>query len=176
MSIFGPEVALLIIDMIHDFVSSDGAMYVPDAEDIIPAIKRLSEEARNSGSPVIYICDSHGSSDPEFGAWPHDAQNGKPEVQIAPQLSPMPGDLVMRKRQYSSFFGADLDTLLKELGITKLVLTGAAVDIHIRFAAEDACKRGYQVVVPGKCVAALSESDKEEVLGQIQRIFNAEVI
>jgi nicotinamidase/pyrazinamidase len=176
MSIFGPKVALLIIDMIDDFVSSDGVMYVPGAEDIIPTIKLMSDEARELKSPVIYICDSHSPSDTEPGTWLRYAENGTPEVQIVPQLAPGPGDFVVTKDRHSSFFGTDLNTLLEELGATKLVLTGAAMDIWMYLTSEDAHKRGYQIAVPRRCVVALSESDKEEVLEQIQRLFGAEVV
>ncbi len=63
MSIFGPAVALMIIDMVNDFVSPNGSMYVSGVEAIIAAIKQLSDEARNSESPVIYICDSQEGSE-----------------------------------------------------------------------------------------------------------------
>jgi len=176
MSIFNPQIALLIIDMINDFVSKDGVMHVAGAEEIIPAIKQMSEEARNSGSPVIYICDLHRSSDIEFETWPRHAEDGTRGAEIVPQLSPAPSDFVIRKRRYSSFFDTDLDLLLKELGVVKLVLTGAAVDICIYFTAGDAYMRGYQIVVPRRCVAALSESDQQSTLRQMQRLFQAEII
>ena len=176
MSVFGTKVALLIINMITDFVSKDGVMYVTGAEEIIPAIKQVSDEARSSKSPVIYICDSHRSSDIEFETWPRHAEDGTSGAEIVSQLSPVPGDFVIRKRRYSSFFGTDLDLLLKELGVTKLVLTGTPVDICIYFTAGDAYMRGYKIVVPRRCVAALSESDQEAVLKQMQRLFYAEVI
>jgi len=160
VSIFSPEVALLIIDMVNDSVSRDGSMYAPGAEDIVPAIKQLSDEARSAGSPVIYICDMQGT----------------PEAEVALQLKPEPGDFVVRRHQYSSFFGTDLDMLLNEMEVKKLVLTGTAVEICIYFTAADAYMRGYQIIVPEKCVVALSEGDTEAALDQMQGLFKAEVI
>lgn len=160
MSIFSPEVALLIIDMANDSVSRDGSMYVPGAEDIVPAIKQLSDEARIAGSPVIYICDMQGTS----------------EAEVVSPLKPEAHDFVVRRHQYSSFFGTELDTLLNELGVTKLVLTGTAVEICVYFTAADAYMRGYKIIVPERCVVALSEGDAESALDQMQRLFDAEIV
>ena len=176
MSIFSPEVALLIVDMVNDFVSEDGAMYVSGAGAVIPAIKQIADEARSLESPVIYICDSHEASDTEPGTWPRYTKNGIPGIEIVPQLSPAPSDFIVRKHQYSTPFGTDLDLLLRELGVTKLVLTGTAVDVCIYFIAQDAHRKGYEIVVPRECVVALSEGDKETSLKQMEQLFNAEVI
>ncbi|MFC1718283.1 cysteine hydrolase family protein [Candidatus Poribacteria bacterium] len=176
MSIFGSEVALLIIDMVNDFVSEDGAMYVSGAEEIIPAIKQMADEARSLESPVIYICDSHDVPDAESGTWPRYTENGTPGIEIVPQLRPAPSDFIVRKHQYSAPFSTDLDLLLKELGVAKLVLTGTAVDVRIYFIAQDAHKKGYQIVVPRECVVALSEGDRDASLKQMEQLFDTEII
>lgn len=176
MSIFGQEVALLIVDMVNDFVSRDGAMYVAGAEEIIPTIRQIADEARSMESPVIYICDSSNISGTESGAWPRHIENGTRGIKIVPQLSPAPSDFIVRKHQYSPPFSTDLDLLLRELGVTKLVLVGTAVDICIYFIAQDAHKKGYQIIVPQGCVVALSEGDKEISLEQMEQIFDAEII
>lgn len=176
MSVFGPAVALIIVDMVNDFVSQNGSMYVPGIEVIITGIKQLSDEARNAESPVIYICDSQEDSEAESGTWPRYTEDRKSGTEIIPQLKPSPSDFVVRKHQYSTPFGADLDLLLRELGVTKLVLTGTAMDVCIYFIAQDAHTRGYQIVVPENCVVALSESDKKDSLKQMEQLFDAEII
>ncbi len=176
MFIFGPEVALLIVDMVDDFVYKDGMMYVSGAADIVPAIKRMSDEARSAKSPVIYICDSYAASDTDSGTWSRQLQDRSPGTEIVPQLSPAPSDFVVRKHQYASPFSADLDMLLKELAITRLVLTGTTVDVCIYFIARDAHRKGYQIIVPRECVVALSENDEEATLKQMEQIFDAEIV
>ena len=176
MSIFGQGMALLIIDMISDFASRDGIMYVSGAEEITPAIKRMSDEARIAKCPVIYICDSRVASNADSGTWPRRSEDKTPGTEIVSQLSPAPSDFVVRKHQYSSPFSADLDTLLRELDVTKLVLTGTAVDVCIYFTARDAHKKGYQIIVAAECVVALSEGDKTASLRQMEQTFDAEII
>ena len=176
MSIFSTEVALLIVDMVDDFVSRDGMMYVSGAEEIVPAIKRMSDEARSAKSPVIYICDSYGESDTGFGTWSRQSQDRPPGTEIVPRLSPAPSDFVVRKHQYSNPFSADLGMLLKELEVTRLVLTGTTLDVCIYFIAREAHREGYQIIVPRGCVVALSESDEGATLKQIEQLFDAEIV
>jgi len=67
------EDALLIIDMLNDFVHPKGALYIPGAEKIIPNVKRELDRAHQSGIPVIYVNDAHQPDDPEFKVWPKHA-------------------------------------------------------------------------------------------------------
>ena len=59
MGLFGEHSALLIADMIFDFVDPTGKLYVPGVESIVPYLKRLIGEARLAGVPVIYVNDAH---------------------------------------------------------------------------------------------------------------------
>jgi nicotinamidase/pyrazinamidase len=59
--------ALLVIDMLNDFVAPDGALYVGDTvKHIIPEIQKKISKYRADGTPVIYVCDSHEKNDSEF--------------------------------------------------------------------------------------------------------------
>ena len=50
-----PKEALLIIDMLNDFVLEEAPLEVPDTRTAIPSIKKEIEKARDGGDPVIYI-------------------------------------------------------------------------------------------------------------------------
>jgi len=122
------------------------------------------------------LCDSHEASEAESGTWPRHTADGKQGIEIVPQLVPAPSDFIVRKHQYSTPFSEDLNLLLNELGVTKLVLTGTTVDVCIYFIAQDAYKKGYQIIVPKNCVVALSEGDEEASLEQMKELFDAEII
>lgn len=51
--------ALLIIDMLNDFICPEGALYARGSEKIIVRIKEEKEKARSESIPVIYLNDSH---------------------------------------------------------------------------------------------------------------------
>ena len=58
------------IDSQLDFLYPAGALYVPNAERIVPAIARLNRFAAAHGIPVVSTTDAHAENDPEFSVWP----------------------------------------------------------------------------------------------------------
>jgi nicotinamidase/pyrazinamidase len=63
--------AFFDIDTQLDFLYPAGALYVPKAERIVPAIARLNRYAAEHGIPVVSTADAHTEDDPEFKIWPH---------------------------------------------------------------------------------------------------------
>ena len=55
--------ALLIIDMLKDFLLPGAPLEVPAARAIIPNIKKMIEEAHKLNIPIIYLCDRHKPDD-----------------------------------------------------------------------------------------------------------------
>lgn len=68
--------ALVIVDMLNDFIKKGAPLEVPLGRKVIGPIRRLLDKARHSSIPVIYICDRHLPSDPEFEVWPKHAVVG----------------------------------------------------------------------------------------------------
>jgi nicotinamidase-related amidase len=111
--------ALLIIDMLNDFVREGAPLEVPDTRVIIPVIRREIVKAHAAGYPVIYVCDAHAPDDKEFSkfGWPAHAAKGTRGAEIIDELRPTGNDIVIPKATYSGFYGTELDTTLRRLGI-----------------------------------------------------------
>ncbi|MFY9944434.1 MAG: isochorismatase family cysteine hydrolase, partial [Exiguobacterium chiriqhucha] len=77
---------------------------------------------------------------------------------IAKRIAPEDKEYFIIKPRHSTFYGTQLDILLRQLDVTSLVLTGVASDICILFSANDGYMREYELHVPRDCVAA--ETDK----------------
>ncbi|MDE3102865.1 MAG: cysteine hydrolase, partial [Chloroflexota bacterium] len=106
--------ALVVVDMIHDFVHEGGALYCgPSMALVVPVIQRELERARAAREPVVYLTDAHLPDDAEFRMFPPHALVGTPGAEIVPELAPSAGDVVVPKRRYSGFFGTDLDITLR---------------------------------------------------------------
>src|SRR5215467_4010010 len=58
------------VDTQLDFLYPVGALYVPGAERIVPAVERLNRYAASQGIPVLSTADAHAENDPEFTQWP----------------------------------------------------------------------------------------------------------
>ena len=70
--------------------------------------------ARSAGIPVVFVRVARRSGPAE------DA----PETQVVPELAPRPGEPVVVKRRIGAFTGSDLDMVLRDLGVRRLVLAG----------------------------------------------------
>jgi nicotinamidase-related amidase len=163
--------ALLVVDMLNDFVMLRAPLEVEGAREIVPNMAERIDLARTSGSPVIYLCDSHGKEDPEFRVWPEHAVRGTEGAEVVEGLEPAVGDTVLHKTTYSGSFGTRLNDILRDKQITKLTITGVATSICILYTAVDAYMRGYSVEVPEDCVAGLNPEDHEFALKQIRRVL-----
>jgi nicotinamidase/pyrazinamidase len=173
---FESDSALLIIDMLNDFIDDQGSLVVPGAGRIIPRMQQILEDARKQGLTIIYITDSHREDDHEFRYWPAHAVSDTWGGEVIEALYPQPGDYVIPKRRYSAFFGTDLDTYLRELGIRKLYLTGVLTNICVYATALDAAMRNYEVAVFRDAVASLSEETDRFIFQQLEDVVQAQLI
>lgn len=167
----GKHEALLVIDMLNDFVLEGAPLVVEGARGIIPAIRDRIEDARKRGASIIYVCDRHAPDDAEFKYWPPHAVSGTPGSEVVRELAPRPGDIVVPKTRYSGFYGTQLDRILEERGVGRLTLTGVLTNICILYTAADAIMRGYEVSVPEDSVASTAPEDHRFALRQINEIL-----
>ncbi len=167
--------ALLIIDMLRDFVEPKGALPVPEAKSIIPAINREIAKARAAGEPVIFVCDSHAPNDREFKLWPKHAIAGSEGAKIVSELDFKKGDAVVKKKTYSAFYKTRLEKILKKRGADTLVLTGVLTDICVLHSASDAYLRRFKVLVPSDATASVSKERHEWALKHMREVLAARV-
>lgn len=175
--IFMHKEALLVIDMLNDFVLPGAPLEVPAARAIIPVIRNEIGKAHAVGNPVIYVCDAHEPSDREFRkfGWPAHAVKGTTGAEIIEELKPTGEDVVIYKRTYSGFFGTILDATLKRLGVDALRLTGDVTNICVLFTASDAVLRDYEVTVLENGVAGLAPEDHEAALRIMKNVLGVQI-
>lgn len=125
------QVALLVVDV------QVGVMrHTWDAERIIQNICIAVQKARGAGVPIIWIQHSENEMTDDSPAW-----------QIVPELSPVQGDIHIHKHYNSAFEQTSLQETLTQLGITHIVLVGAATSWCIRATAYAALERGYNLTL-----------------------------
>jgi len=168
--------ALLIIDMLNDFVHPNGVLYSPLSARTIPYIKERLLSSREKGLSIFYICDSHLKTDKEFDRFPPHCIKGTWGAQIIDELAPKNGERIIEKRRYSGFLGTDLDISLKELGINELIITGVVTNICVLYTSYDARMLGYKVVIPRNCVASFSEELHKFALNELENTLGVEII
>jgi len=169
------KTALLISDMLGDFVYPKGKLFVPDTRKTIAPIRNLVQKARKAQALVIYIQDWHRPDDPEFSIWGKHAVQETPGAKVIPELLPSSKDFIVRKRTYDPFFATDLDLLLRQKSIESLVITGTVANICVLHAAGSASLRGYEVIVPIDTISSLNPFDYQTALRQISFVYQGKL-
>jgi nicotinamidase-related amidase len=171
-----PAKALVVIDMLQDFLSPAGNLYIgSEAARVVPAVAAALERARGEGWTVIFVCDSHRRDDKEFAMFPAHCLGGTPGAGVEPELAPQPGELVIPKRRYSAFFGTDLDLTLRERGVEELVLVGVCTNICVLYTAADARMLNYGVTVAAGATASFDRAAHEFALAQMESVLGCVV-
>ena len=131
-----PDTALLIIDVQVGIV--DGFNAYRGAE-VLGHINHLRANARAGDIPIVYI-----QHDGEKG---HPLEVGSEGWKIHPQIGPVEGDLVIRKRASDSFFETALQHELDARGIKYLIITGCMTEYCVDTTARRAVSLGYDVTL-----------------------------
>lgn len=170
--------ALLVLDMLNDFVLKGAPLEVPDTRKIAPVVKKEIDKAHAAGNPVIYICDAHAPDDREFSkfGWPAHAVRGTDGARVFEELRPSREDIIITKATYTGFFGTDLEETLRRLGVDSLRLTGTVTHICVMFTAMEAVLRDYRVTVVEDGVAGISREDHEAALRIMKNVLGAEIV
>jgi nicotinamidase-related amidase len=122
--------ALLVMDVQQGIVDR-----FQDDSGYLPRLRRATDAARESGTPVIYVVIGFRTGHPEVSprnksfralAQGSGFAEGDPGAAIHPEVTPERGDIVVTKKRVSAFAGSDLDMVLRAGGIDELVLTGIA--------------------------------------------------
>lgn len=168
--------ALIIIDMLNDFVNKDAPLKVPGIENTIKPIKREIKKIRHSGDHVIYLCDSHTEDDSEFEYFPPHAIKGSPGSEIIDELSPESSDIIINKKYYSGFYKTDLEDTLNKKGCNSVIICGCVINICVLFTAVDAFMRGLDVTVIRDAVASFNKEDHDYMIRYFKEILKIRVL
>jgi nicotinamidase-related amidase len=124
---------LLVIDVQNGVVAR-----APRRDEIVANIAALVDRARAEQVPIVWV--QHTSED---------LPPGSEEWQYVPELVRRESEPVVHKRYGDSFEATDLEPVLAERGIGRLVVAGAQSDACIRSTIHGAFVRGYDVTLVG---------------------------
>ena len=166
--------AILVVDMLNDFLKPGGKMVLDTGKVIIEPIRKLLEWGRKNGIPIIYVNDSHQlglREDREFKKRAEHCIDGTWGAEVIEELKPKNDDFMIKKSRFSGFYETNLNLTLKDLKIDTVVVVGVVTNICVRSTVHDAFFRGYQVLVPRDCVMATGEREQESSLYDIETHF-----
>ena len=161
------------IDTQIDFVYPAGALYVPGAEHILPAVAELNRRA----PLVISTMDAHSEDDPEFRIYPHHCVVGtagqqKPASTLVEQRATLPAvaegarQLILEKQKLDCFSNPQLRPLLAELDAERYVVYGVVTEICVRLAAFGLLETGERVELVTDAVKALGQQAADKMFAE----------
>jgi len=189
MRAYDPGAALVVVDLQNDFADPSGSLSVAGGAEIIPVVNAALWDAANGGAFVVATQDWHPDSTPHFakdgGVWPVHCVANSWGAELHQALS-LPSDAPRVRKGangedgYSGFTMRDpitgdeapteLDGLLRERRIERVVVCGLATDYCVKATALDAVRLGYEVELLGAAVAAvdLEPGDGERALEEMR--------
>ncbi len=147
------DLAVLSIDMQAEYYLADGPLRVPEGDAVLRNVRALLDSERPAGVPVIHI--RHVSRDPHdltFAA-------GSPNVEFMPDVAPVNNEIVITKGLPGAFHLTDLDQILRDLGVSTVLICGLLSFMCCDTTAREAHARGYQVLFVKDATAALPLGD-----------------
>ncbi|MFJ5966170.1 isochorismatase family cysteine hydrolase [Bacillus sp. NPDC093026] len=166
--------ALLIIDMINNFDFNMGHVLAEKTKQITTKILALKQLAFKEKWPIIYINDHYGIWKADIQAVIKKCENERSRP-ILEKIAPSSHDYFLIKPKHSAFYGTALETLLNELGVQEIILTGIAGNICVLFTANDAYMREFNLIVPKDCIASNNNRDNDYALTMMKNVLLANI-
>ena len=149
------KTVMVVVDMQNDFVAEGANLQSAQAAAMVPKLSATLKACREKGIRVVYTAHVHRRDGSDMGLYddlyPPIADrsslvDGTPGAEIFKDLMPAPGEHIIKKHRYSAFFATDLDLILREWGITTVVISGTTTENCCHATARDAMFHNYKVV------------------------------
>lgn len=165
--------ALLFIDPYNDFLSEGGKLWpavkdVAEQQDLLANLRRVTDGVRQAGLQV-FIVPHHRYAPGDCSHWINASPYQKASAELAPfakdswggewhpDFAPREGDVIVQNHWgQSGFANTDLDMLLKQHGIRRVILVGLLANTCVESTGRFAMELGYQVTLVKDATAAFT--------------------
>lgn len=188
MSRYDERTALVVVDLQNDFADPAGSLSVVGGDAIVPEVNAQVRAASDAGALVVATQDWHPASTPHFardgGIWPVHCVGGTWGAELHPAFV-LPADaprirkgangedgysgFTMRDPRSGEEVPTELEGLLRDGGIERVIVCGLATDYCVRATALDARRLGFEVELLSAAVAAvnLDPDDGERAIAEL---------
>ncbi|HEY8174018.1 MAG TPA: isochorismatase family cysteine hydrolase [Dehalococcoidia bacterium] len=169
--------AVVVVDVQRAFTDLLGESLSPPLGEVLPNITRFLTGAREVGATVFLVRiivapDEHSSN---TLIWPESLREqlrpGAAGTEWDPCIAPGAGDIEVVKQRYSSFFGTNLDAMLRERDIETVVNCGLTTNVCVQSTVRDCWQRDYQTITVSDCCSESGEGAHSSALLSIARNF-----
>ena len=177
MQRYDARTALVVVDLQNDFADPAGGLSVAGGDATVPIVNGEIALASAAGATVVFTQDWHPETTPHFakdgGIWPVHCVGDTWGAELHPDVTVPDGALRVRKGTngedgYSGFTMRDptggesipteLEGLLRERDIRRVVVVGLATDYCVKATALDARRLGFDTFLLTDAIAAVDLS------------------
>lgn len=176
------------VDTQADFMLAGGKLYVPEAERIIPSLKRLADAAREGKVFLVSSTDAHTLEDPEFQQWPPHCLRGTtgqlkipetllpsfyvltncPQAPVPENVAEKYRQVILEKQALDVFTNPNTDRLLAVLGSEpEFVVFGVVTEYCVWHTAKGLLDRGRRVALVTDAIQTLRPDDGQRALDEL---------
>lgn len=130
--------ALLLFDFTHQTCSAERR---PRCAASVPKLKKLLDDARANNMFVVWSVATADSK----------------ATDILPEIAPRAGEPVLPSLGPDKFLKSDFEQMLRDRGVTSVIITGTAAHTTVLHTGGEAALRGFKVIAP---VDAMSSNDQ----------------
>lgn len=162
-----PRPALVVIDLQKGIVSSLAGH--PHTATAVGRATRLADGFRRHDLPVVLVNVTGRASGRTDAGRPGGSATLPPGwADLIDELDVRPADHLITKRRRSAFHDTGLETLLRDLGVTQIVLAGISTSAGVESTARSASDYGYHVVM---ATDAMCDPDPDSHRHSVERVF-----
>ncbi|MDQ1083709.1 MULTISPECIES: cysteine hydrolase family protein [Microbacterium] len=180
--------ALIMIDMQNMYLQQErrsalGWPPIWEFDRVVAECAALLEAARDAGVPVIYTRQTSrvdgADMTPSMRRLLRDAPADESPIgaeeewgsAILDAVAPAPGDIVMEKHRWDAFFQTDLDQILRNLDVTRLIVAGLQTNVCVETTSRTGMMKNFDVAVPEDAVSTDGEALHRAALDSLRVLY-----
>jgi len=138
--------ALLVLDMQSYFLDPASHAYIPSAVAILPGIRALVRAYRRKRLPLVFTRHVNTLQDAGMMSvwWRDRISLDSPLSQITPELDVADSPAIL-KTQYDAFYKTDLEAILLQAGVVRVLICGVMTHLCCETTARSAFGRDFEV-------------------------------
>ena len=166
--------AIVVVDMLNRYDHEDGDRLMDSVREALPAMRALVARAREEDVPVVYVNDNYGDWSACRPQLVERALQGRAPELVEP-IAPAPDVGFVVKARHSIFYQTQLEYLLREEEVDRIVLVGQVTEQCILYSALDAYVRELAVAIPRDAVAHIHDDLADAALRMMERNMSADI-
>jgi nicotinamidase-related amidase len=166
---------LIVTDMLNRYDHEDAGKLRESARTVVPVLRDLIDEWRRRDDFLVFVNDNHGDWTAGRGALTRKALEGESPELVEP-IAPDRHTPFLVKARHSAFYATQLEHLLHEEGVDRIVVTGQVTEQCVLYTALDAYIRGLGVTIPRDAVAHIHQDLAEAALRMMETNMRADIV